>query len=384
MKVAVYGLGKLGYPLLNVLARAGHETLGIDPTVSTWTVVAEEHRVVPPEHQEVEWGGTASPKFSTEPQAADVSFIVVPTPSAVDGGFDNGYVIGALEQIAQQNAQGHIAVIVSTVSPGTCDYLAENYPALTLVYNPTFIALGEVVRGLTQPDMLLLGAADQAALDVVDVLWQTVFVKEQVAGTKSRPYVHVGSFTEIELIKLSVNAALGTKISLANSLGALFELWGVNPRAVEVVGRDRRIGTEFFTPGSPISGPCLPRDNLALRAAAHEKGVELPLAKATDLVNDLLLESIHAKVRAHNPATVGILGMSYKYGSDVTEAAPGPWLRDRLAGGVRLVLTYDKQVPGGDGLAAVLAADVVVVTQREYRDLIPEVWNGKVVELWPT
>ena len=369
MRIAVYGLGKLGFPLADVMTQAGHNVLGVDPLVPV---------------SSIEPGLGPQSFFTTkDPVPTDVSFIVVPTPSTASGRFDLVYIERALSQIAMVNQPGHIAVIVSTVSPGSCDLLASNFDSLALVYNPTFIALGDVVRGLTQPDVLLIGGANQDAVNVIDVLWQTVFVKEQAryAGKLKRPHVHVAGFTEVELIKLSVNAALGTKISLANSLGALFELWGVDPKAVEIVGRDPRIGTAYFTPGSPITGPCLPRDNVALRSAAHEKGVELPLAEATDFVNALVVDSIYQRVMAYDPTSVGILGMSYKYGSDVTEAAPGPWLADRLAGTtVRVVLTHD-DVLGGDDLDNVLGCDVVVFCHREYETT--NLLHPRVVRLWP-
>lgn len=376
MKLAVYGLGKLGHPLLWVLAKSGFDVEGVDPSP-----------VMP---------GTTEPGVNWEgmevighdsPIPADVSFIVVPTPSLNKGdhrgGFDSAFVETALRQIRNVNkgAEGKpTAVIVSTLSPGTCDILAKQFEALDIVYNPTFIALGNVVEGLVRPDLLLIGGNSQIAKFRVTDIWGQVFKAfafDPPFENKGR-YLHQAGFTEVELIKLSVNAALGTKISLANSLGQLFKAWGVNPAAVKVVGQDPRIGTAYFTPGSPISGPCLPRDNAALQFAGIQKGVQLPLASATDRVNQDVLQRLLDRVLYLDPRSVGILGMSYKYGSDVDTDAPGPWLQDRLIKRDIEVFTHDV-VLGGD-LDVASTCDVTVVTQKEYAWVCPA---HDVIELWP-
>lgn len=383
MKLAVYGLGRLGYPLFNVLARARYDVVGIDPKIPD--PISRSQR--PPHEPGIIWPDP--PRMIREAESSDMSFIVVPTPSLDKGdrrgGFDSTYVETALRRIANVNQNGHIAVIVSTVSPGTCERLALAFPSLSIVYNPTFIALGQVVKGLTEPDLLLIGAWTMQPAMAVEVVWKSVF--EHFHSAESYPHAHLAPFAEIELIKLSVNAALGTKISLANSLGELFAAWGVDPKAVEVVGRDPRIGSAYFVPGSPITGPCLPRDNKALQAAAAAKGLTLPLSVATDRVNFQLLENLRYRVLTHNPKSVGILGMSYKYGVDVDTDAPGPWLRDALTPSGISVRTYDDLIghPDGDTLVEVLGADVVVVMHREYRDRLVDLAVIKpVVHLWPS
>jgi len=253
------------------------------------------------------------------------------------------------------------------------------FTPLRIVYNPTFIALGNVVKGLTEPDLLLVGSNDMGAMEEVVRIWVSVF-RAFPTGNESRPHLHRASFTEIELIKLAVNAALGTKISLANSLGELFAAYGVSPKAVEVIGHDPRIGTALMSPGSPISGPCLPRDNRALQVAATRVGVNLPLSVATDRVNWLLLDSIRNRVLACKPASVGILGLSYKYGIDVDTAAPGPWLMEQMKKEGIVCFGYDELIPR-DSLEETLNADLIVVTQKEYRPLL-EGTTAQVVDLW--
>jgi nucleotide sugar dehydrogenase len=379
VKIAVYGLGHLGLPLASVFVQAGFEVIGIDRDAERIERIRD--RRAPCSYEPgVNPTGLA---VTTTPQPADMSFVVVPTPSLDSGdhrgGFDPSYVEAALRQIDNVNDTDHIAVIVSTLSPGTCDDLAKKFHRLDLVYNPTFIALGQVVKGLTEPDLLLIGSRTEDADQVVLAVWATVFDHFAEEG---RVQVHVAdSYTEIELIKLSVNAALGTKISLANSLGMLFEAYGVDPIAVEVVGRDPRIGTAYFTPGSPITGPCLPRDNRALWRAGFERELPMLLAQAVDSENELVYAWLIKKIIDHAPRTVGILGMTYKYGVDVDTDAVGPLLVKNLEVRGIEVATYD-EVQGGD-LSKVVRCDVVVVTQREYHEMAQRI-DGEVIDLWAT
>jgi len=390
MKLAVYGLGKLGYPLANVFARSGFHVVGIDPV---------HHDEVPWEtiEPEVCWpeGSLERFSYSSAPQPAAMSFIIVPTPSLTKGdrrgGFDSSYVEGALRQIRKVNEEGHIAVIISTLSPGTCEEILDmpevSGGRLKVVYNPTFIAIGQVIRNLVRPDMLLLGSReeDERETKKVKEVWFQVFDE---LGGMNHPFVHHGSLTEIELIKLSFNCALATRISLGNSLGRLFEAYGVNPAAVSVLSHDHRIGIGYITPGSPIAGPCLPRDNQALQMAAIKKNLHLPLSVATEKVNHELIESFYDRICGrdsdhvgHRPASVGILGTSYKYGTDITTASAGERIAQRLeAAGVHSV-SYD-DILQKDTLDQVLDCQVVVVTQKEYDPLVTN-HIGKVVRIWP-
>jgi UDPglucose 6-dehydrogenase len=363
VKISVYGLGKLGLPLASVLQEAGHEVTGIDPSAMTIGRIRDRRQPALPHEPGVNPTGLAITRYA---QAADMSFVVVPTPSYdnVDrAGFSPVFVMDALRNIENVNDLGHIAVVVSTTSPGTMEDLAQTFRRLELVYNPTFIALGRVVEGLTDPDLLLLGG-DTRPTRKVREFWLEIIDQHG----NCTPVIHEADYTEIELIKLAVNAVLGTKISLANSLGELFEAWDVDPKAVEIVGKDPRIGSALMTPGGPISGPCLPRDNRALQFAAAQKNLHLPLSSATDTINENVKQSILHDALVDDPSSVGILGMSYKYGVDVDTDALGPWLQKALEARGVAVSTYD-ELMGGD-LSKVLACHVVVIAQPEYRVMV--------------
>jgi UDPglucose 6-dehydrogenase len=376
-------LGRLGLPFISVLAQAGFDVCGVDNNeerIKECRVALghERSRGIRTQLEPSVHLAADTISFSDKPVEASVSFIIVPTPSMQDGSFDSTYVEMALHDIASKNGPDAIAVIVSTVSPGTCQRLSDKYN-LRVVYNPTFIALGTVVADLIYPDMLLVGGdlkkADEELL-VVGAVWQRVF--EKWPGGKR--YSFLSSYEAVELIKLSVNAYLGTKISFANSLGKVFDAYGVDPALVDVLTHDPRIGHGYMTPGSPISGPCLPRDNRALRRAAKEKGLTLPLAKATDVINAEMINGIMAEITAVKPKSVGILGVSYKHGTDVVEQALGQKLITWMDNQDFTVWAYDN-VLLPNALDMVLACDVVVITQKELISAADKA-QGVVINPW--
>jgi UDPglucose 6-dehydrogenase len=252
---------------------------------------------------------------------------------------------------------------------------------ITLVYNPTFIALGNVIKGLVRPDLLLIACPDIEAQATVATIWSTVFRLNH--GFHDRgPYYHFANkYEEVELLKLAVNAALGTKISLANSLGKLFEAYGVDPAKVAVMGNDPRIGKGYLLPGSPITGPCLPRDNYALMHAAIEKGVDLALSAATEEIQEDFYFDMCHEIMSTKPKTVGILGMSYKRGLDVTTGSVGSQL-ERLLTPQTTVLSWDPLIDLDD-FDEVAACDVLVITQSEYAEYVtPPKKDQRVINLW--
>lgn len=374
MRIAVYGMGKLGFPLATLLARK-HFVTGVDPFVASWITA---------QHQFDEPGVFWPPKtnnlsLAMQPVASDMSFVIVPTPSARNGEFDPIHVQQALVDIKRANpfAKTHLVVLVSTVSPGTCDGLATQFEnsAFRLVYNPTFIALGRVLKDLTDPDMILIGARDQADGQFVADLWRDLIGLGH--------YERVASFIEIELLKLSINCALGVKISLANSLGQLFEAYGVSKGQVSWVGKDRRIGESYLMPGSPITGPCLPRDNAALQAAARRVNLKMRLSKAADRVNNDLLFDLLRRVLKHQNEHIGIIGLGYKTDSMIQENSVGTWLAEQLRNYAVEFSVYEP-LAGRRYLDPFLAnVDVIVVTLPEYRPLV-EHSKKEIIELWPS
>jgi UDPglucose 6-dehydrogenase len=184
-QAAVIGLGKLGAPLAGVIAAAGIGTCVYDRHHPTLRMVAERIAPVPEAGlQELleRAGNRLRPCVSIADavRLSDISFVVVPTPSGVDGRFDLDAIVDVMEEIGSALASEpdyHVVVITSTVNPGDTSgpirAALEQASGRTcgsdfgLVYNPEFIALGSVIKDMMTPDFLLIGSDDDRATEAV-------------------------------------------------------------------------------------------------------------------------------------------------------------------------------------------------------------------------
>ena len=354
MRIAVVGLGKLGAPLAAVLASKGNKVLGIDVNPDAVRLLNDGLAPVEePGLQELVAASHDRLNATTGLAAAagaDVSMILVPTPSDDRGAFSNEHVLGAVEEIGRglgASDDYHVVVVASTVMPGSCD--AEILPALEkasgrrvgetlgLCYSPEFIALGSVIRDMLEPDMVLIGESDARAGDVLERLY---------AGLcENDPPFRRMSLVNAELTKIAVNTYVTMKISYANALADMCERL---PRAdVEVVtdalGLDTRIGSKYLRGGLAYGGPCFPRDNKAFGVLARDLGAEPLLAEATDAVNVAQSGRLARVVqsRLEPGSAVGILGLAYKPHTAVVEESPGVALAAQLANAGYDVRVYD-------------------------------------------
>ncbi len=398
MNVSVIGLGKLGAPLAAVLASKGHRVTGVDLDAQLVERLNEGRsphyepglaELLDAHRQRFE----ATTDTAAAIRQSEVSFIIVPTPSNDRGTFSLRYVLPAMEAIGtalRHKDAYHLVVLTSTVMPG--DTGGEVLPVLErssgkrcgqgfgLCYNPEFVALGAVIRGLLEPDFILIGESDRQA-------------GERLAGVyeglcESRPPVARMGFIDAEVAKLAVNTYITTRISFANMLAQICSrLPGADVDQVTgALGLDSRIGPKYLKGALGYGGPCFPRDNLALATLARGLGTEPLIAEATDRFNRRQVDELRSQVEEHLPSggLVALLGLSYKPDTDVIEQSQGLELaRQLLASGVRVML-YDpaamdparRVLPASARWArspseATGDADVVVIATPwdEFRDL---------------
>ena len=355
MNISVIGLGKLGTVMAAVFADSGHTVIGVDVNQD---VVQSINRGVPPVREP---GLDAmisrnkehvSATHSTEAAVdrTEITFVVVPTPSEADGTFSLKYVLDVARFIASALAltsRYHLMVISSTVMPGSMEN--EVLPLIEevsgkrcgvdfgLCYNPEFIALGSVIRDMLNPDMVLIGESDARAGAMLEGLYKTVCINQPVVARMN--------FINAELAKLSLNIFVTTKISYANMLAEVCEqLPGADVDTVcSAVGLDSRVGKKYLKGAFGYGEPCFPRDNKAFTALSRRLSVDASLAKATDEINNRQVERLGRKIlrRVSPPATVGILGMSYKPDTDVIVESQGLMLAQYLLSGGLQVAVYD-------------------------------------------
>jgi UDPglucose 6-dehydrogenase len=387
MRVAVVGLGKLGAPLAAVLASKGNEVVGIDINPEAVRLLNEGRAPVEePGLQDLVTASRERLGATTDLAAAagaEVSILLVPTPSDDRGAFSNEHVLAAVDEIGRGLAARddyHVVVVASTVMPGSCG--AEIRPALErasgrrvgetlgLCYSPEFIALGSVIRDMLEPDMVLIGESDPRAGDVLEQLYAGV--------CENDPPFRRMSLVNAELTKIAVNTYVTMKISYANALADMCErLPDADVEAVTgALGLDTRIGAKYLRGAISYGGPCFPRDNRAFSLLARDLGAEPLLAEATDAVNraqtDRLARVVQSRLEAGN--TVGILGLTYKPDTGVIDESPGIALARLLGDAGYEVRVYDPiateaaldalggLVEGSSSVAELLAqSDVTVI-----------------------
>jgi UDPglucose 6-dehydrogenase len=354
-RVSVVGLGKLGACIAACIAGKGMEAIGVDSNATTVRLVNEGAApVVEPGLAQMIKANRARLRATDNYDEAilntDMTMIVVPTPSDQNGRFTLDYVLSAAQSVSAAIAKKngfHVVCITSTVLPGSTQ--AAIVPLLEKVsgkrcgkgfgvcYNPEFIALGDVLRGLLEPDFILIGESDPKTGAMLEE-WYGRFCN-------NHPPVHRMNFVNAELTKISVNTFVTTKITFANMLAAICEeLPGGDIDVVtRALGADARIGPRYLKGALGYGGPCFPRDNKALAYIAKELGCQAALAETTDESNRALLDRQLSRIRALIPhdKTIGVLGLAYKPDTNVVEESQGLVIARRLVEHGRRVVVYD-------------------------------------------
>lgn len=356
MNILVAGLGKLGSVMAALLADAGHNVIGVDPNKATCDAI--NRRIAPVDEPglpellaRLDRRLTAlDTNWDTAVGGTDAAMVVVPTPSLPAGGFDAGLVDNVVSEIAirlkgSDRPTPYLIVVCSTLSPG--QMVGEVAPAVEawsgltigegvlLSYSPEFIALGTVIRDMVTPDMVLVGAQDNRSAQATVALSETF---------RSPCPAHRMSFTEAEITKLSINSYLSMKIGFANMIGATVDKLGGNPKVVlDAVGADERIGRSYLAKGGPPSGPCLPRDLVALEALGERLRLPMPFATAARDVTRHLIDDIlrRATMMEGTSVRVAVLGVAYKPLSPVTDDSLARHLIARGSQRGARISTYD-------------------------------------------
>jgi UDPglucose 6-dehydrogenase len=354
-KVSVCGLGKLGACIAATLAARGLEVVGVD--IDQEKVRKINDGLAPldePLLAETIRDGRLRLRATLDPRetvATDATFFITPSPSSPDGSFSNEFLLQAMQAVARAmkaaGKRNHLFVCSSTTTPGAMD--AVLIPMLerelggicgqdfSVCYNPEFIALGDVVNGLLEPDLVLIGESDPHGGAALEQLYKKY--------NRNAPLIARMSIVSAELAKISLNSYITMKISFTNQLRLIAARY---PRAdvhaiLDALGTDSRIGRKYLRAGLSYGGPCFPRDNRLLAYTARQVGLEAPLADASDRVNEQtkknLVETVQEMARPGD--TVAVLGVTYKPGTYITEEAAGLFLAQQLQQRGYRVLVHD-------------------------------------------
>jgi UDPglucose 6-dehydrogenase len=409
MKLSVIGCGYLGAVHAASMAELGHDVIGIDVDPAKIAALADgKAPFFEPGLDSIITSATATGRlrFSTdisEAAGAQVHFIAVGTPQRKgENAADLTYVHAAVDGLLPQLSPGDLVVGKSTVPVGTAADLAAKVAAsgsgAELAWNPEFLREGYAVEDTMHPDRLVYGVADGPAGERATALLNEVYASALAHDT---PLV-ITNYATAELVKVSANAFLATKISFINAMAEIAEVVGGDVTALaDAIGYDNRIGRRFLNAGIGFGGGCLPKDIRAFSARAEElgRGESVAFLKEIDNINlrrrarmvDMVVESLGGSVYQKK---VAVLGLAFKPDSDDVRDSPALDVAVQLNGlGGRVVATDPAAIPNSLRLHpqlgfatetrdALHGADVVVLVTdwKEYRELDPIEIGGLVKE----
>lgn len=356
MRISVFGLGYVGCVSAACLARQGHTVIGLDINPQKLELVrAGRAPVVEPGLDdllpEVVRAGALRVSHDPVPTVAetDVSLICVGTPSSGNGRLELRYLENVCREIGtalSTKRDYHVVVVRSTVLPGTTEerlipLLEEHSGRLAradfgVCVNPEFLREGSALRDYAQPSQTIIGQLDERSGDIVQELY---------AGLEA-PVVRTALRTA-EMVKYVSNAFHAVKVTFANEVGNLCKALGIDGEEVmRLFCQDRRlnISSAYLKPGFAFGGSCLPKDLRALLYRAKELDLECPLLNAVPLSNQLQIQRGIAMVERTGRKRVGVLGLSFKAGTDDVRESPVIPLIETLVGRGYTVGVYDEKV----------------------------------------
>ena len=270
---------------------------------------------------------------------ADFVYLCVPTPQTAEGSADLRYLTAAAKQISPNLQPGTIVVNKSTVPVGSTLLVEQalGRSDIPVVSNPEFLREGSAVDDFLHPDRVVIGSDDEAAASHVASLYVDCGAPIMVTDPASA-----------ETCKYAANAFLAAKLSFTNAIAAVCEAVGADVNDVLLgMGYDHRIGHEFLRPGPGWGGSCFPKDSKAIISIAEDAGYDFALMRGVIQANDEQFDRIVRKVESVTSldgATVGVLGIAFKAGTDDTRESPAIEVMKRLLAKGAMVKAYDPAV----------------------------------------
>ncbi|GAA3800247.1 UDP-glucose dehydrogenase family protein [Cellulomonas soli] len=336
-RITVFGTGYLGATHAVAMAQLGFDVTGVDTDLAKVEALAAGK--VPfyepglPELLEATLA-TGRLRFTTDAATAvanaEVHFVCVGTPQMkTSHAADLRFVEAATTAVARAMTHDGVIVGKSTVPVGTAARLREIVArevapgvAAELVWNPEFLREGKAVDDTLHPDRVVVGGASPAA----EALLRTVYAQPIAEGS---PFV-VTDLPTAELVKVSANAFLATKISFVNAIAQVCEAAGADVTVLaDAIGHDVRIGRQFLDAGLGFGGGCLPKDIRALMHRAGELGAHraVALMQQVDEINmgqraavvDHAVEACGGSVLNRR---IGVLGAAFKPHTDDVRDSP--------------------------------------------------------------
>ncbi|SPJ23494.1 nucleotide sugar dehydrogenase [Palleronia abyssalis] len=358
MKVAIFGLGYVGFTAACCIASTGHDVVGIDVSAAKVARIrAGVAPIVEPGIHRLLTSALSSNRLTVDTcigdhlDDADVAIVCVGTPSAPDGAHDMSFVAEVSRQIARAVRMRTTPLTVayrSTFRPGTLDDLiaplfrhevgADWMSRARLVYNPEFLREGTSVQDYFAPPKIVIGTHDGAPDPVMDRLHEGIEAP-----------VFTTCYREAEFTKFVDNAWHATKVAFANEIGRMCLNLGISAGQVHrmfVADTKLNVSACYLRPGGAFGGSCLPKDVRALQYIAADSGTHMHLVDALIRSNDAHKHRLFEYAVAGLPkgARVLLAGLAFKAETDDLRESPNVDLaRKLLTAGFDLAI-YDPAV----------------------------------------
>ena len=356
MNISIFGLGYVGAVSLACLARDGHRVIGVDVDQAKLDLIAAGRTPVVEEGMVQLMADTvASGRVSVSRDTrqavrdSDISLICVGTPSAPNGSQDLTAMLRLAHDLGaamREKPATHVFVFRSTLVPGTVeDVLRPIIEAESgkkdgvdfhVCFQPEFLREGTSIRDYDKPPFTVVGAnaPDPAAR------------LRELFGHLPCEFL-VTSIRAAEMAKYTCNNFHALKITFANETARLCEALGVDPfEVMDLVCKDRQlnISPAYLKPGFAFGGSCLPKDLRATMHLAKTHDVELPMQGAIAPSNRAHIDLAIAKVTATAKRRIGMIGLSFKTGTDDLRESPLVLLAEHFIGKGYAILVYDPEV----------------------------------------
>ncbi len=414
MNISIFGLGYVGCVGAACCAKLGHRVIGVDVSenkvnlinVGRPTIIENEIEELCREGHEK---GLLSATLDTSEavHGSEISFIVVGTPSSKEGHLNLNYIYTVARQIGEalrDKDDFHIVAIRSTVLPGTNEKVGEiiaeasgkkRGEAFTVVSNPEFLREGTSVQDYFNPPLTLIGTDSEYAEQRFRELYKDIKAEFICTDIKVA-----------EMMKYVNNTYHALKIVFGNEVGNICKGLDIDSHKVmEIFCKDKHLNISpyYFKPGFAYGGSCLPKDSKALRTLARDLYIDVPVMNAIDSSNEIQKMNAVNAVLERGKRNIGVLGLSFKAGTDDLRCSPIVDVVERLLGKGFSIRIYDKNVKVSeltgtnkdfimakiphlqhfvtDNLDEVVTqSDVLVVTnkEKEFADILTR-YPGKIV-----
>ncbi len=372
MKISIFGLGYIGSVTGAAFASEGHDVIGVDANPDKVAMVnAGRSPVIEPGLDDLLGKAVADGKLraTTDPaeavRASELSLICVGTPSQRNGSLNLEYLERVTQQIGEAMAcldHYHVVVVRSTVLPGTTHGMV--IPALEkasgktygdgfgVSVNPEFLREGTALKDFRKPPLTLVG--HNHAMDAT----QTV----SLYASTDAPLVDT-TIRVAEMVKYTSNVWHALKVCFANEIGNLCKRMGVDSHELmDIFCSDTtlNISPYYLKPGFAFGGSCLPKDVRAMQYRAKELDLEMPVLTSILPSNRLQVEHAFDEVIETGRKKIGLLGFSFKAGTDDLRESPMVSLAEMLIGKGLCLRIYDRNV----SLARLVGANKQYIEQQ--------------------